>query len=283
MRSVLLAAVLAMAIAGCTEPAEIDILHVHGLAYDGDAIYVATHHGLAKGTPQGNTWSWSYVGDPFDYMGFTQDAERTGVFYTSGHPDKPADYGAAHLGLRRSVDGGHTWEQRSLKGEVDFHALTSIPGAEGWLAGYWKPDLKVSTDGGVTWTDHDGPPDPVGALAGTADRLLASTAQGIFAADLETFDWTPVETSGLPSVVPSLVASHGGQHLFASAGGSTYRSLDGGATWSELAPEELRGQQSAVHFAVDPADPSHVFASTFGAHVMESHDAGATWKTVREG
>lgn len=281
-----------LALAGCVDPDNgPDISHVHGLAFEpgDDAVFVATHNGLAKGVEDNGSWSWNYVGsDRYDYMGFTQDAGRPGVFYSSGHPDDPSTYGGVHLGLRRSMDGGETWEQRSLKGEVDFHALTSLPGQEGWIAGHWQGVTKVSTDGGATWTDHPAPPAQVIALAGAPDRLLAGTTAGLFEArDLESFtDWQAVDAEGLPTFVSAVAASPDGQALFASTGnnrvGSTYRSTDGGATWTELEQTGLKENPRPVLFAVDPDDAGHVFASTSDALVMESHDQGATWKTIRQ-
>lgn len=281
-----------VALAGCVQSGEgVDISHVHGLAYEPrqGAVFVATHHGLARGLPDGDSWSWRYVGsDRYDYMGFTQDAARPGVFYSSGHPSNPPEYGGVHLGLRRSLDAGETWEQRSLKGQVDFHALTSIPGAEGWIAGYWQGAIKVSGDGGARWTDHSAPPVQVVALAGAPGRLLAGTTAGLYEArDLEAFtDWRAVGAEGLPSFVSAVAAAPEGEALYAATGdgsaGSTYRSLDGGASWMQLSPNALRDAAAPVIFAVDPNDARHVFASTAGGHVMESSDQGAMWTTIRQ-
>lgn len=296
MKTIVLAASMAcLALAGCIEPedaADVEIRHVHGLAYHPgqDAVFVATHNGLAKGVASGGTWSWSYVGsDRYDYMGFTQDAERSGLFYSSGHPDDPYQYGGFHLGLRRSTDGGETWEERSLKGEVDFHALTSIPGQEGWLVGHWERTIKLSTDGGATWADRPAPPpEHVPALAAAEGRLIAATTSGLYeATDLERLEnWTHLQTDGLPSLVTAVAMSRDGTFLLASAvngtSGGTYRSTDGGATWSALEPAALHGVPEPVFFAIDPEDTAHVFASTAHALVMESRDQGATWTTIRD-
>lgn len=294
-RAFVLAALLAATVlAGCSQPepaSDVEFTHVHGLAYDPgrEALFVATHNGIVQGVAEGDAWSWTYVGaDRYDYMGFTQDAETPGVFYSSGHPDDPGAYGGANLGLRRSVDGGETWEQRSLRGQVDFHALTSIPGQEGWLAGYWQPAVKVSTDAGATWTDHDAPPAQVFALAGAPGSLVAATSTGLFETrDLESFgNWTAVEADGLPSVVVTVAVSPDGEAWFATAAegqsGSTYGSVDGGVSWTELTPAALRDVSAPVIFAVDPADSGHVFASTGDGVVLESPDQGVTWTTIRD-
>ena len=281
---------LAVALAGCADgPADIDIRHVHGLAYDPvqDALFVATHHGLARGSHDGD-WTWRYVGsDRFDYMGFTQDAERPGVFYASGHPDDPHTYGAVHLGLRRSLDSGATWQERSLRGLVDFHALTSLPGAEGWVAGFWQGAIKVSRDGGATWQDDEAPPGTVLALAAAPGQLMAGTDSGLWVArDLDTLgDWT-LMGEGLPAVVTSLAAATDGMTMLASAAVgqsvASYRSLDAGASWTKLAVPQLSDQPAPVVFAFDPSDASHAFASTSDGRIMESDDDGSAWTTIRD-
>lgn len=266
---------------------QLDISHVHGLAYDSrsDTVLMATHHGLARGVRSDGSWTWEFVGDSYDYMGFTKDPEQAGTFYSSGHPDNPHDYGATHLGLRRSTDGGLTWEQRSLKGEVDFHALTAMPGAAGWLAGHWQGKTKVSVDGGATWTDHASPPASVLAFAGTREALLAGTSAGLFrTTDLQGFvTWEHLP--GINSLVSSVAATPDGLHLLAGTGdgkvGSTFRSLDGGMTWTQIRSDGLTEAPGQVHFAFDDSDPSHAFAALAGGRLMETFDAGLMWQKVR--
>jgi hypothetical protein len=87
-----------LVMAGCAQPSQppLDVTHVHGVAYDAanDAVYLASHHGLARGQREGSNWAWEFVGDRYDYMGFTKDTVRSGAFYSSGHPDDPRAYGA---------------------------------------------------------------------------------------------------------------------------------------------------------------------------------------------
>jgi hypothetical protein len=281
---------LAVLLAGCSQSASpsIDIPHVHGLAYEafGDTLYVATHHGLARGIREDGRWSWSYVGDRYDYMGFTQDAERAGVFYSSGHPDDPRAYGGVHLGLRRSMDGGLTWEQRSLKGEVDFHALTAMHGGEGWLAGYWQGAIKVSRDGGLTWTNQAAPTATVLALGSSDGQVLAGTSGGLYrTTDLvDLTGWTRVPGPS-DAVVSSIGVSRDGANMLAGTGdgrtGSTYRSTDAGATWVKLDQDHLADAPGQVLFAFSREDPVHAFAALGDGKVWETTDAGASWAIVR--
>lgn len=284
------AAACLLLLAGCSQPPSappLDITHVHGVAYDGatGTLYLATHHGLARGSPDGEGWRWEAIGEPYDFMGFTQDRVRAGVFYSSGHPDDPYRYGGTLLGLRRSVDGGLTWEQRSLKGEVDFHALTALHGGEGWLAGSWRGAMKVSRDGGLTWSDHPSPPAAVFALASHETGLLAATSGGLYrTADLTSFaNWTRLAGPS-DSTVSTIATSDDGTALMASTGdgrsGSTYRSLDGGLTWSPLAHDLLADAASPVAFTF-ASGVAHAFAALADGKVLETRDGGETWTRLR--
>lgn len=281
---------VALLLSGCGAPSapSIDISHVHGLAYaaSDDSLFVATHHGLARGVRASNGWSWSYVGDPYDYMGFTQDANRTGVFYSSGHPDNPYEYGGVHLGLRRSTDGGETWEQRSLKGEVDFHALTAVHGGDGWLAGFWQGAIKVSRDGGLTWANRTAPSSTVIALGSADGQLLAGTSTGLYRTmDLANLTaWTKLPGPS-NAVVSSVAASRDGNMLLAGTGdgrtGATYRSTDAGMTWTKLTPASLEAAPGQVLFTFDQGDSAHAFAALGDGKILETNDGGASWTKVR--
>ena len=277
------ATALALLLAGCSQaPQEpdVDITHVHAIANVGDRLYVATHHGLVMGTQAGKSWGWTLVSEErFDLMGFTVDDR--GTFYSSGHPSDPRAFGGVNLGLRRSTDGGHLWEQRSLKGQTDFHALTALPGS-GNLAAYWRNAIMESTDGGATWTNTTGPPTSnVLSLAAAGDSLWAGAIDGLY--ERQAGNWTKGD---LPGAVVSLTASRDGMTIWASqmtqTGGATWHSSDGGATWSKAGGHKiLEDVQAPVLFAIDDGDANHVFASDAAGLVIETRDGGASWSTIR--
>lgn len=292
----LLSVVGLLALAGCSSPSEVeagvDFSHVHGLGYDSttNTIYVATHHGLILGKPSGDRWTWDYAGlERYDYMGFTQDATNASILYSSGHPDDPRAYGGVHLGVRRSTDGGVTWEQRSLKGQVDFHSLTSIPGVEGGLVGVWRSSLMESRDGGLTWVNHTIPGTYLPFDAAVTDHhVYVASADGLLADHMgNTSSWKQ-HAGGHDEVGTfyAIAAAADGSVMFAGTGngrsGTTYRSTDSGETWNRTEHESLKAAAVPLVFAFDPADGQHVLAATTGGSILESGDAGLTWKMLRK-
>lgn len=283
-QAMLLATAVPFLLAGCSqapnEP-DVDITHAHGVAYVGDRLYIATHHGLVMGLQAGDSWGWTYASEErFDLMGFTVDDRDT--FYSSGHPSDPRAYGGVNLGLRRSTDGGHLWEQRSLKGQTDFHALTALPGA-GNLAAYWRNSIMESTDGGLSWTNTTGPvTSNVLALAAADDKLWAGAIDGLY--ERLNGTWTRRD---LPGAVVAVAASRDGLTLWASqmtqTGGATWTSADGGTTWAKAEGHDILESVAApVLFAIDAADANHVFASDASGTIVETQNGGQSWKTIRK-
>ncbi|MXP21229.1 exo-alpha-sialidase [Gordonia sp. HNM0687] len=121
--------------------------HVHGLHIDADGTILAgTHSGVWAVNSDGNATKVGSSDD--DLMGFS-GASGTDTLVTSGHPG-PSSEAPNPLGLRRSNDGGRTWMDQSLGGEVDFHALAT-DGA--YVIGFdGTTGLRVSVDGGLSWS-----------------------------------------------------------------------------------------------------------------------------------
>src|SRR5690625_5012637 len=76
-----------------------EFMHVHGLevpAWDADAAYVSTHHGVIR---IGEDGRWGWVGEErHDFMGFTAHPTEEGALYSSGHPE-PGSYLPNPLGF----------------------------------------------------------------------------------------------------------------------------------------------------------------------------------------
>ncbi|MEV0946841.1 F510_1955 family glycosylhydrolase [Rhodococcus sp. NPDC049939] len=148
-----------------------ELSHLHGLHVDGDGTVLAgTHTGLFaidSDTP-------SRVGtSDDDFMGLA-GIPVSDTLFASGHPGLSST-AANPLGLRSSTDGGKSWVEQSLGGQVDFHALAAD---ENTLVGFDGTDgLLVSTDGGSTWTR--GAAIPAMSLAVNTSGIWAITGQGL--------------------------------------------------------------------------------------------------------
>ncbi|HEX2834730.1 MAG TPA: hypothetical protein VHW00_17085 [Thermoanaerobaculia bacterium] len=167
-------------------------------------------------------------------------------------------YAGSSSGVLRSDDGGATWRNvgAAIK-PVAFLgvdpldpnlviAATTLSETEGEL---WR-----TTNGGAAWTRADlpAPLRPSGIVV-DSNRVMyvGSNCQPYWAKGVVT---DAHEAAGI------------------------YRSTDGGATWSNI----KGGGLCVEHFALDPADPAHLFTYSFGGGIEESRDGGATWTSNPE-
>lgn len=148
--------------------------HVHGLSQaPGGELLIATHDGLFALNGEGSP---TPVNDrTTDLMGFTVDED--GTFFASGHPGE-GEQGPSALGLITSTDGGATFEEVSLGGQVDFHSLSATTGAIYGVNG--GTQLMRTADDGQTW-DTMQLPEPVADIAvdPATETVLATSESGV--------------------------------------------------------------------------------------------------------
>lgn len=292
-RPLALAAVVALALAGCAAGAPdatstgleqapaagAAISHVHALDLDEATgfVHLATHEGLyiaplphdgetvSEATPLGE-WRG-------DAMGFVRIGER---LLASGHPGVD-DEGPGALGVRESDLSGAEWTPLSLEGEVDFHAMTAggSSTAEAIVAGLdsMSGRVLVSPDGGEGW--QEGMPLAARSLAWNADasQLYATTAEGLQVSTDRGGSFAVV--SGAPPLV-LLASSPAGASSFLMAGidvdGVLHTSTDG-QVWTAQAAVPIVPEAVAVGEtgAIIIADTSEV---------LHSVDGGAGWNRI---
>ncbi|HEY0513040.1 MAG TPA: hypothetical protein VGH73_14110 [Thermoanaerobaculia bacterium] len=150
--------------------------------------------------------------------------------------------------LRRSHDGGQTWESAGTPGTATFGNGIVVIDPQNpstlYVAGL---GFARSADGGTTWTRAAGDP---------ADLVFSSLALA-------------------PAVPSTLYGSGGG----GAAGDRTLRSLDGGATWT-------RAQQGLPSYlldlTVDPLTSTTVYAHVFDGTIYRTADGGGTWSVFSQ-
>lgn len=207
------------------QDADPGVAHVHGLGVDpaDGVLYAATHYGLFR-LPETGT-AQRVAGRFQDTMGFTVAGPNE--FLGSGHPDFRKDPQLPPLlGLIRSTDGAESWQNVSLSGETDFHALHSAHNkVYGWDATSGR--FMVSSDAGRTWETRsttslrDFAVDPT-----DAESVLATTERGLVRSRDGGRTWQPVEGA------PGLVVLAWGTALYGvDVDGVVHRSATSGRTW----------------------------------------------------
>lgn len=237
--------------------------HIHGIGVDpgNGAIYAGTHYGLFRVVDGTAT----RVGDRVqDFMGFT--VAGPDHFLASGHPGE-GQGGHSSVGLIESTDGGMTWQELSLAGEADFHALeyrhgrvyglNSMTGQllvsedkESWqelsaesiadfavspddadvLIATSQQGLVLSNDGGSTFAAVSEA--PLMVFVGWAEdgTLAGVTPEGVvYTADAPDGDWTE---RGNVGGQPEALTVHSADAIYAATNGTVLVSTDGGTTFS---------------------------------------------------
>jgi photosystem II stability/assembly factor-like uncharacterized protein len=237
--------------------------HIHGLGVADDVLYAATHYGLFTVIEDEAA---RISDDDHDFMGFTMvDADS---FLASGHPNSRTDL-PPNLGLLESTDGGQTWEEVSLMGEVDFHALDAKHGV---VYGFDSGTAELMrSDDGEEWERLGqqamadvaiSPEDPESVLITTEDGPALSADGG---GQFEVLDGAPVVML-VDWSQPDLLVGVGPE-------GDVHRSADGGDTWDEGV-----GLGERPHaMTVSPDGDVYV---ALGTSIVVSADGGQTFTDV---
>lgn len=178
------------------------------------------------------------------------------------HPDEPRRVfcGTFESGLRRSNDGGDSWERVSADG-IDESAVTSLathPDDPATLFAGTEPSAVYrSTDGGDAWTRLDGL------------RELPSEPEWSFPPRPYTHHarWIAVDPYDPDHLEVSIEA------------GALVRTHDGGATWEDRTSTARRDNHT---IATHPEAPGRLWAAA-GDGYAESHDGGDSWTYPQAG
>ncbi|WP_186766509.1 WD40/YVTN/BNR-like repeat-containing protein [Puniceibacterium confluentis] len=260
------------------------------LTFDSDAIVVSTQDAL---------WHISATGAE-------RQPQTEAITALASHPARPGTLHAAlqRGGLRRSLDGGQSWEDAGDgHGSARILALSVAAGNPDTLYAAAAGDgLYRSEDAGKSWAfvmdrpyldgaEHDvlsmvsvATPSGMGGIwlyAGTAAGLTRVPDcfcrwQDVTAGDaMEALasGQVPAPANGLPkgqAITALALAPEAPDQLYAGLASGLWVSSDAGVNWSRASGG------AAEPLAVDPADPRHLVAARADG-LSVSRDGGATW------
>lgn len=260
------------------------IAHGHGLAVDTQdptKLYIATHHGLLL--LQNDVDLYRVGKSKDDYMGFSSHPTETGVFFSSGHPEK-----GGNIGFQESRDGGTTWKKVSngVDGPVDFHAMTISSVNPNIIYGWFRGNLQRSINQGKTWSIVNRDLLAISLVADTKDdnTVYAATpkGQGVMVSRDKGTLWKSLSPK-LEGGAVSAIAVHptDAQILltFSEKLGGMGKSIDGGTTWEKI--NATWNNETVLHIAFSQSMPNIVYALTHQNKLYKSTDTGDTWKQVR--
>jgi photosystem II stability/assembly factor-like uncharacterized protein len=257
--------------------------------------YIGTAAGIFKTTNGGIRWQSISNGlDSLDINSLAIDPLSPSILYAGANaPTLPGSDRSAG-GLFKSIDGGLTWRKSSTGipensfGFLSARLVTLAPSSPGTIYTVNTEGIYKSVDAGSNWS-------LVNPLAGdyifslAVDPKSPSTIYlGAQYAVLKTTDggatWKRIEQSnGLPfELIRSLAtdplspltiyAGYAGTHAGLS------KSTDGGSTWASLANGPQGALGDSVAFAIDPRNPSVLYANG-----SKSTDGGVTWILAQKG
>jgi photosystem II stability/assembly factor-like uncharacterized protein len=160
-------------------------------------------------------------------------------------------------GIYRSSDGGYNFV-KVFDGifctDIVISKSNHMIGFAGGNSRYNKSDGNVykTTDNGETWTK-------------------VST-------DLPASDIVVQEIIVSPAN-PDILYAQSYKGRFAKATSALYKSVNGGANWTEVAPEILRNE--IFDIAIDPSDFNRMYATGKNIGIAKSVDGGITWVTKK--
>jgi photosystem II stability/assembly factor-like uncharacterized protein len=206
--------------------------------------------GLLMTVDGGATWSPA-AGLTNGIGAIVQDPSTPSTLYATG---SQCGGPPAAAGLCRSLDGGTTWSPIATPVGPTALAVDPSISADLYLAGaagFWR-----STDGGASWT------------AATGDIANAALA-GIATAP------------GQPGTLYAFGVIPNGPHFEPPPMPRLYKSVDRGATWTQIQAGLVSGASPAAFvtaLAVDPA--TSVLYAVVSGLVEKSMDGGVTWSVI---
>lgn len=262
---------------------DVDPLHPQRLYVTGNSFARGT--GFLRSSDGGNSWQLAEAGLPFAWYNIVKV-----------DPSQPSTVLVGGVGgVHRSADFGAHWAPVGGIGDSEYIASLALHGAlprVAFAAG--TGGVYRSTDGGRQWVrlalPGAGYSSSVALHATRHAATVFAAVDGVIWRSTDRGDsWAPVEGFGLPpgwvdqvSVDPSARSPaivYARLWDYAAGRGTVQRSDDGGGTWHATSLV-LAGNDYLQYLAVDPRQPSMVYATSSVTGLQTSSDSGRSWRTT---
>jgi photosystem II stability/assembly factor-like uncharacterized protein len=204
-------------------------------------------------------------------------------------PRRAAAVVALGLALAACSSGGPVDSDQSQVGEPatisHIHGLGVDSVGTPYVATHYGL-IKAGTNGGWVYASAD-TNDHMGFSFHAADRVMYRSGHSFSKPSLgvessaDGAQWTHMSDVGDPPVdFHAMAVSFADSRTlwgWDSGGQGTFRSTDGGRTWTRL---EAKGMQRQIYVLAGPAEPNVVFAGT-ATGLYQSIDGGTTWEAVQ--
>lgn len=246
--------------------------HVFSYAPDDTTVWMGTHTGVYELVDQ----NWQKTFEPIktnDVMGIETDFENPSKIYAAGHGF-----------VKRSIDGGDTWEtienglpNQSKPNEPDAHYLVMDPVDPNrlftLLAGS-ENNLYETKDGGETWRNIGTLPEgaySITVLPGVPASFLAATETGLIQYIVNEGKVQNMQLTNEPAY-GVLYLANGEVILMAESGFLKTKDLK---NWSDL-HVDLKGEMP-LGIKASKRDPNRLLIVTDRYSVFESDNGGSSW------
>ena len=242
-------------------------------------IYIAPNY-LQKSVDGGNSWGRT---------GWV--TENPQALKLALDPKTPTTvYAGSNQGVYKSIDGAVTWKY--MAGNSPVYALAIDPGNPSVLYRAVASGIYKTTDGGLTWNQVNSRLIYVSVIAvdprNSMNIYVGTSGAGVYKSADSGATWNAVNqcypvrgsTVSLNNAFVSAFAFDSGNSsiVYLGAGDGIYRSVDGGARWTQANNGPMPGVRTLM---IDPNSPDTVIAgNNYGLYSYTFPTASSDWDRV---